>query len=461
MADRNIRGGRVARTAPLVGLAGRTAGEAVVASLRRRVRGGDTAEFHARAAERYAERLGRSKGVLMKAGQIMSFVGYSVEGENQSVYQQALARLQDDAPPMPPEMAAAMVEAELGASPGDLFAEFEPEPIAAASIGQVHRATTRDDRRVAVKVQYPGVEKAIRADLANSELIATFFQMGRGLMPGTTRMDIRAVAREVSERIGEEIDYLAEAGNQREFADHYRGHPFIHIPEVVPELSTRRVLTMDLVEGMRYREALDAGQDLKDRWGEAIFRFYIGGIRRLGLFHADPHPGNYLFHEDGTVTFVDFGCVKRFRPELVRFIVAVAEATVAGDAETLLRLHYEAGALDPGDPPPPEQVLGWWTTTLRAWTEPQPFRYTPENDAAVTRDEFGFTGPYVDYIRKWRMDPDMTTLTRLQLGMSAVLSRFRATADWELIRQEWDWSGPPATPMGELDVDFWGGVRAY
>ncbi|MDL4776750.1 MULTISPECIES: ABC1 kinase family protein [Thermomonosporaceae] len=449
----------MARTAPLVGLAGRTAGEAVVASLRKRVRGADTAEFHARAAERYAERLGRSKGVLMKAGQIMSFVGFTVEGENQSIYQRALARLQDDAPPMPPEMAAAMVEAELGAPPQEVFAEFEPEPIAAASIGQVHRATTRDGRRVAVKVQYPGVEEAIRADLANTELIATFFQMGRGLLPGMTRMDVRAVAKEVSERIGEEIDYRAEARNQREFAGHYRGHPFIRIPEIVPELSGRRVLTMDLVDGMRHREALGAGQELKDRWGEAVFRFYIGGIRRLGLFHADPHPGNFLFHDDGTVTFLDFGCVKRFQPEQVRFMTAVAEATVTGDAETLLRLHYDEGVLDRDDPPPADQVLGWWTSTLYAWTRPQPFTYTPETDAVATRGEFGLTGPYGEFIRKWRMDPAMTTLTRIQLGMSAVLSQFRATADWERIRQEWDWDGPPATPMGELDKEFWGGVR--
>jgi predicted unusual protein kinase regulating ubiquinone biosynthesis (AarF/ABC1/UbiB family) len=209
--------GRVRRAAPLVGMAGRTAGEAVVASLRRN----GAERFHARAAERYAEMLGRSKGVLMKAGQILSFVtvGAAVPAEYRTLYQSTLARLQDSAPPMPAELAASVVEEELGAPPDALFAEFAAEPLAAASIGQVHAATMHDGRRVAVKVQYPGVEEAIRADLRNTELLATFFSLARTLAPDLTRVDVRALAREVADRIGEEIDYRAEARNQAEFAD--------------------------------------------------------------------------------------------------------------------------------------------------------------------------------------------------------------------------------------------------
>ncbi len=455
MAERNVRGGRVARTAPLVGLAGRTAAEAVVA----RIRGKDRAEVHRRAAERYAERLGRSKGVLMKAGQIMSFVGYSVEGEYQPIYQQALERLQDDAPPMPPETAAAMIEAELGAPPSELFARFDTEPVAAASIGQVHRALTKDGREVAVKVQYPGVEEAIRADLANTELLATFFRMGQGMLPGYLGMDVRAIAQEVADRIGEEIDYQTEARNQRDFADVYRGHPFIRIPEVLPELSSRRVLTMEWVDGLRYRDVHDASQDLKNAWGEALFRFTLGSIRKFRLFHADPHPGNYLFHEDGGVTVLDFGCVKRFPASMVAFMVAVSQAAVDRDTEAMMRLHFAHGVLDPADAPPAEQVLGWWVTTLCAWTDPQPYTYTSEAMAEVTNVEFGLTGPYEKFLRKFRMDPDMTMMTRIQLGLSAVLGRLRATAEWEAIRQEWDCGAPPGTPLGELDQAFWGGVH--
>ncbi|WP_131741532.1 ABC1 kinase family protein [Actinomadura roseirufa] len=457
MSERNIRSGRVARTAPLVGLAGRTAGEAVVGALRGRPR---DAAYHERAAARYAERLGRSKGVLMKAGQLLSFVSFSVEGQYQPVYQQALARLQDDAPPMPFEMAAGMVEAELGAPPSRVFAEFDPEPLAAASIGQVHRALTHDGRRVAVKVQYPGVEKAIKADLANTELLTTFFQISRGLIPGLGRMDLRALAAEVAERIGEEVDYLTEADHQREFAEAYRGHPFVRVPEVVPELSTRRILTMDLVKGKSFREALEAPQPLRDQWSEVLFRFYLGGIRRLRLFHADPHPGNYVFHDDGTVTFLDFGCVKRFDERIVQRMVAAAEATIAGDAGALMEVLIGAGELDREDPPPREEVLGWWTRTLLAWTAPQPFTYSSEVEAAVARQSYDISGEFGGFLRKWRPDPEMMTLTRIGLGMNAVLARFQATGEWERIRHEWDRGGPPATPLGELDLAFWDGAHA-
>jgi predicted unusual protein kinase regulating ubiquinone biosynthesis (AarF/ABC1/UbiB family) len=286
--------GRVARVAPLVGLAGRTAGEVVLASLRQRRGEGAGPEARVRAAQRYAERLGRSRGVLLKAGQIFSFVSPdpAVTGEFRSAFQAAFATLQDDAPPMPAEVALEVVGAELGRAPDEVFAAFDPEPVAAASIGQVHKAVLPGGRAVAVKVQYPGVEQAIRADLANTELLATFFQLMFSVMPNMTRANVRAMAREVSERIGEEVDYRREAANQREFAEAYRGHPFIRIPEVVSQLSTRRVLVMDFVEGLRYHAATAADRELRDRWAEAIFRFVMGGMRRLRLCKADPHPGN-------------------------------------------------------------------------------------------------------------------------------------------------------------------------
>src|SRR5882757_4468318 len=313
-----IAGGRAGRVAPLLGLAGRTAGEAVVASLRNRRRPTTDdqrgLEFHNRTAARYADRLGRSRGVLMKAGQILSVAlpESAVDTDYRGIYQAAFAKLQDDAPPMPAELAIEVLTAELGRPPSEVFAEFDPRPLAAASIGQVHAATLPGGRRVAVKVQYPGVDRAIRADLANTELLATFLQMLVTVAPGLARMDVRAMARELSERIGEEVDYRIEATNQQDFAELHRGHPFIRIPEVISEFSGRRVLTMELIDGMRYAAALSADQSLRDQWGEAIYRFVWGNTILRGLFNADPHPGNYLFHPDGTVTFLDFGCVKRF-----------------------------------------------------------------------------------------------------------------------------------------------------
>ncbi len=449
---KGLRLGRVARAAPLVAATGRTAGESVVAALR----GRDRAQVHARSAERYAEALGRSRGVLMKAGQILSFVslgGISGTGTS-SIYQAALARLQDDAPPMEPEVAASVVTAELGAAPDQVFAQFEPYPLAAASIGQVHAARTHDGQDVVVKIQYPGVDQAIRADLANTELLATFFQLVRGIFPDIGRSDARALAREVGERIGEEIDYETEAKNQMAFADIYRGHPFIRIPEVLPELSTGRVLTMERSNGMRFAEASAHSQDLKNQWGEAIYRFTLGSLRAYRMFNADPHPGNYLFHPDGTVTFLDFGCVKHFEPEQVSWMQHVVQATLDGDADGLLQ-HYTSGAfIDPEDPPVATDLLAWSRESLAPLLSPQPFRYTREYAASIVDLEFSPLGPHAAAVKKLALPPEYLTISRIDLGMTAVLGALDATSNWEGVRREWDCGDPPATPMGQLHWAF-------
>jgi predicted unusual protein kinase regulating ubiquinone biosynthesis (AarF/ABC1/UbiB family) len=432
----------------------------VVTALRRKVGGtggiDDGEDRQARAAERYARLLGRSRGVLMKAGQIMSFVSFGgvVDADARPVYQAALARLQDSAPPMPSEVAMGVVEKEVGR---DAFAEFDPEPFAAASIGQVHAATLRDGRRVAVKVQYPGIDAAIRADLANAELLATFLRVMGALAPQTGRLNTRELAAEISARIGEEIDYRIEARNQTDFADAYRGHPFIRVPEVVPELSTARVLTMERVDGLRFAAALEHGQDLRDLWGEVIYRFSLGSLRLHGLFNADPHPGNYLFHEDGTVTFLDFSCVRRFAPRHVAWLRRLVQVVVDGDADALLELYVGEGWLDPSDSPEADMLLAWSRESLRPLVAPQPFAYTRRYAAELVRTEYSPTGPYGDIIRKLTVPPDYTLLGRIDLGMTAVLGELNATGPWEAIRREWDCGGAPATPFGEKARAFWEG----
>lgn len=457
MADRPVRTGRVARAAPLVALTGRTAGEAVVSALRRRDRG----DTRARSAERYAHTLGQSRGVLMKAGQILSFVslGSLVDGRSQSVYQAALARLQDDAPPMDAATAAGVVEAELGAPPESVFAQFDAQPLAAASIGQVHGATTRDGRRVVVKVQYPGVDEAIRADLANAELLATFFQLIRGVLPDLGRTDARALAREVGERIGEEIDYRVEAANQATFAEVYRGHPFIRVPEVLPEYSTGRVITMQRSDGMRWSAAQQHDQELKDRWGEAIYRFTLGTLRRMGRFNADPHPGNYLFHDDGSVTFLDFGCVKAFHTDQVDWMRSAVQAAVHGDAELLLNLYAEQGFVDPADPPEAPAMLTWARESLLPVLADQPFRYTPAFAARIVDLEFSPRGPHAPVVQKLTLPGEYLALTRIDLGMTAVLATLGASCNWRGIREELDLGAAPATRYGELEAEFLAGRR--
>jgi predicted unusual protein kinase regulating ubiquinone biosynthesis (AarF/ABC1/UbiB family) len=464
--SRRVGGGRVGGVAPLVGMAGRTAGEAVVASLRNRRRDErDThqarLEFHARTATHWAERLGRSRGVLMKAGQILSVVlpEAGVDAPYRGIYQAAFAKLQDDAPPMPADLVIETVSAELGRAPGEVFAEFDPAPIAAASIGQVHAATLPDGRRVAVKVQYPGVEEAIRADLANTELLATFLRLLLSVAPNMTNSDVRAMAAEISDRIGEEIDYRAEAANQREFADGYRGHPFIRIPEVIDELSTRRVLTMQFVDGLRYAKATRAEQQLRERWGEAAFRFVLDNLYRLGIGNTDLHPGNFLFHPDGTVTFLDFGSVKRLDATRMVPVVGFLDRTVDQDADALHRWALETGWIHRPDDVTPEELLGWWSDGYRYLLSPQPVTITPQLAATLLRNRTSPTAPYSRVPRKLDLPADYLLAGRMDVGMIAALGGLVATANWEAIRREYHHGEPPATAYGELDAAFRAGRR--
>jgi ABC1 atypical kinase-like domain len=350
-----------------------------------------------------------------------------------------------------------MIETELGQPPDKLFAEFDPQPLAAASIGQVHPATLHDGRRVAVKVQYPGVEQAIKADLANTELLVTFFRLLTSTMAGRFQADWRGLALEVSERIGEEIDYRMEAANQQQFASIYRRHPFIRIPEVHPQFSTRRVLTMDLVEGLRYADALAADQPLRDHWAEAIYRFNVGSLGRNRMINADPHPGNYLFHPDGTVTFLDFGCVKHFTEQQVLSLARTVRATIARDPDGVAAGLIASKFFDPDDAPTTTDLFGWWSSLMTPLTAPQPFTYTPEFASQVLRDELSPHSPFSHVIRKITGDANLTFLTRFDSGMNAVLAALRATGPWSAIRAEYDPEGPqtpPSTPMGQLDAAY-------
>jgi predicted unusual protein kinase regulating ubiquinone biosynthesis (AarF/ABC1/UbiB family) len=432
----------------------RATGEAVIDSLRRHK---PDPETYARRAERYVEVLGHSKGALMKAGQMLSIVPVvsTANPENGAAFQTAMAHLQADAPPMAPDLAATIIGTELGSPPEQLFDEFSSLPIAAASIGQVHVARLHDGRAVAVKVQYPGVAEAIAADLRNTELVAVFLQLLRSVVPGLGRIDLKSAAAEVSERITEELDYRLEAANQTFFADAYRGHPFIRIPEVIPEFSTSRVLTQELAEGLAWADALKADQLQRDAWGEVIYRFAHGSLRRLSAFNADPHPGNYVFHLDGTVSFLDFGCVKRFSTEQVAQVHEIYRTGLHQDADALWRTLVAMGLFDPKRAPSPQEVLDFYNVRLQMALGPQPFTLTPEMMSRIMQHEYSLTGPSGRYLRSVQAPQAWVFYTRLDLGITSVISELRATQECRAIVEEMDCGGPPATPLGEAEASFW------
>lgn len=225
------------------------------------------------------------------------------------------------------------------------------------------------------------------------------------------------------------------------------------MPEVLPEHSTGRVLTMDRSDGMRWAQAREADQELKDQWGEAIYRFTLGSLRRMGRFNADPHPGNYLFHPDGSVTFLDFGCVKAWPMEQVGWMVLAVQAAIDGNADELLRQYAEQGFV-PGEPPEPKAMLAWAREALVPLLGEQPFTYTPEFAARIVDLEFSPRGPHSAVVQRLALPGEYLALSRIDLGLTSVLAGLRATNNWRAIHDEMDLGAAPATRYGELEAAY-------
>lgn len=420
-----------------------TAARKTFASAERREQLDREREF--RTAAQVAAELGNMKGALMKIGQMASYLDDGLP----EPLRIALAQLQADAPPMSTELARATVETELGRPVDELFVEFDAEPIAAASIGQVHRAIVRTtdpadpdgaaiERAVAVKVQYPGVAEAISSDLRNADLLGTLLKQSFGGLDPSEMVD------EIKIRLVDEVDYALEADNQQRFADYYRDHPFIRVPEVLHEFSTKRVLTTELVDGHRWSEMLDWGQEWRDRFGEIIFRFVFRSLYRFGAFNGDPHPGNYLFHRDGTVTFLDFGLVKHFTSdELEMFASMVRAAAVDHDAAEFRRIVEDAGMLRRGAPVDTDEVGEYFSLfydTVRADAE---MTWTREYANSVVRHTFDRSSPISQYATVPRA---FVFIQRINLGLYALLGELGATGNYRRIAAElWPFVDADAT----------------
>ena len=405
-------------------------------------------ELELRTAQDVAATLGNMKGVLMKLGQIASFVD---DGMPEPV-REALAQLQSDAPPMSAELAAGMVEDELGSPPEELFGEWDPSPIAAASIGQVHRAMTWDGIAVAVKVQYPGVEASIRADLDSFDA---------AMFPAPflyKNFDAQPFLAEIRERITEELDYRIEAANQQLFADWYRGHPFIHIPEVFPQLSSRRVLTTELATGARFVELETWDQEERDLAAETIFRFVYRSLYRLKAFNGDPHPGNYLFRPGGRVTFLDFGLVKHYSDEDISQLMDLADAMILDpDLEKIRKASERAGYYPPGAPVSPEEIRDFSMAFWEMWRVDGPFRFTPEYATEVNRRFLLGRATHGNAVKYANMPARWTILQRINVGLIAILGRLNAEANWrQIVEEMWPITDrPPSTPLGREEAAWW------
>jgi predicted unusual protein kinase regulating ubiquinone biosynthesis (AarF/ABC1/UbiB family) len=421
-----------------------TAARKVFATAERRIELDHEREL--KTAEAITERLGNMKGALMKLGQMASYVDEGLPAP----LRQALAQLQSNAPPMSAELAADVIERELGQRPEQLFVQWDPQPLASASIGQVHRAVVVDpatglERAVAVKVQYPGVADSIAADLRNADLLGALLRQGFG------GLDPDDMVAEVKERITDELDYRLEAYNQMLFAEHYRGHPFIHIPDVLPALSTGRVLTTELVTGASWAEALTWDQQQRDQIGECLFRFVFRSLYGMHLFNGDPHPGNYLFHGDGRVTFLDFGLVKRFDAgEMQTFVSMVRTAAYEQDVGAFRSTLEDAGMLRVGAPVDDDAVGEYFSQFYESVRTDADIMWSGEYASRIVRHTFDRTSPISQYATVPRA---FVFIQRINLGLYALLGELRASGNYRRMAEElWPFTqGPPSTPMAQLE----------
>jgi predicted unusual protein kinase regulating ubiquinone biosynthesis (AarF/ABC1/UbiB family) len=375
-------------------------------------------------AEAITRSLAELKGLAMKAGQMLSYVDTAVPPELQEV----LKALQQSAQPSPWPQVEAQLRESLGVRADVLLRSLERRPIAVASIGQVHRASLPDGTAVAVKVRHPGIERALEGDFRTAASGTAFASL---LLPAGITVD--GFVREARTMLLAECDYQLEARRQMQFAELLAGDTTLCIPRVLPEYCGPAVLTTHWLTGQRFESfRASAPAAIRDRAGEALFRFHVGSLYQHGLFHADPHPGNYAFSEDGRVIVYDFGCVREFPHEIVAALARCAEAVRRDDLQSAFAALATVGAIPPQTPEEQQamRVLlrGFFAPLLTAGR-----RRFDIGAFASTRNLFEDKRR----LARLRLPPEMLFLYRLRFGLFSVLHQLAAEADWAALEQSW------------------------
>ncbi len=383
-------------------------------------KGAKRAENLVRNAERIVETLGQLKGAAMKAGQMLSLQDTLLPPEVAAV----LRSLQKQAPRIPFEVVLGELRAEIPDFER-VFAHIEPEAFAAASIGQVHRATLADGREVAVKIQYPGIDRVVEADLGNLRRVL------KTLLGLVSSVDFDPVWRELRARLREELDYLHEAESLRRMAALHADVPDVVIPRVVDEATTRSVLTMDYVPGLSPDEACSDRyrQELKDQWGLVLFDLLLRGLFTHRFLHADPNLANFAFLPDGRVVVYDLGCTKEVPARLARgyaeLCFAVLEERVDDVPRVLARMGVRRGD---GEPLSDELVAPYVESVLKVVHDARPYRFG--EDGRVHRRIFDAVSSNLGDTAGIRFPRDIVFVNRTVVGLFGNLSRLKATGPW-------------------------------
>lgn len=421
-----------ARTAKLASLPLGVAGRAA-AGWGRRLAGGDGGEISAQVMARSAEQLfavlGELKGGAMKFGQALSVFEAAVPEEYAAPFREALTKLQTSAPPMPWGDVDYMLTEQFGRGWQDRFTEFDRTPAASASIGQVHRGVWRDGREVAVKVQYPGAEQALLSDLRQLSRMSRLIQP---LVPG---MEIKPLLAELRERMSEELDYRDEADHQRTFAAAYDGDDTVRVPKVVA--SAPKAMVTEWITGRRLSDVIAHGtQDERNQAAALLAEFHYSAPSRVGLLHADPHPGNFAILDDGRLLVLDFGAVARLPAGLPRPLSIMTALALQNRPDDLLALMRAEGFVRPGTHVSGDAAVAY----LGPFTEPlhsETFRFNrrwlqrqTERVGDLRRPEFS-TG------RELNLPPQYLLVHRVTMGTLGVLCQLDADVALRGIVERW------------------------
>jgi predicted unusual protein kinase regulating ubiquinone biosynthesis (AarF/ABC1/UbiB family) len=348
-----------------------------------------------------------------------------------------------------------VAERELGRPLERAYARFDHKALASASIGQVHRATLPNGEDVVVKIQYPGVADAIRADLANASLLTSMASM---LYPN---LDPGPVIAELRSRLLEELDYRREARNQQLFAAIYDGHPFIHVPRVISDHSTGLVLTSEYVAGMRFTDILASDEATRQRVAEILYRFVFGSIFRFGVFNGDPHPGNYIYQrESGRMTFVDFGSMKLFPTTMLRHWEGLMKSHLENNHEAFRAEMIALGFIPADSKIETDRLYDWLGTFYEPFHDDREFHFTREFNARVLSVVFKPEGRLAGLEKQLRMPPDFVLVNRIQWGLYSLLGQLGAKANFHRIHRELLYGDPPSTELGREADAHWAKLRA-
>jgi predicted unusual protein kinase regulating ubiquinone biosynthesis (AarF/ABC1/UbiB family) len=390
--------------------------------------------------------LRRMRGAGPKITQLLSMIELQKPlGDAQA---RPLGTLTEDRERLPFRAVRQVIEQDLDTRVQDVFADFEEEPFAIASLGQVHRAHTRDGEHVAVKVQHPNIADAIDGDLRMIGLVSPILAR---LAPGT---DAGALLSEVRELIANELDYEVEAQQQRRLARLFRGHPHVRVPRVHTDLSSRRVLVTEYVSGLRSQEIAQLDEAQRDHIGEIVFRFFVGLLWREGIVAGDPHPDNCLLCPDGRVCLLDFALLRGLEHEYLDGERAVMRAVVGADPDAVRGALEHLGYLAKTQSSDPAAVLEY-LATAGEWLLAKGFRRIDPGYVRRTL-ELGYPprSPWISVLRPLTLPPRTLLLRRMEVQMLSLLGDLRAGGDWAAIAAEYWADQPPSTPLGGEDAAF-------